>query len=328
MIRHMKHSSMLIVPALLLALQIPIDHPLQARQQYQEKPTAENMNIEFIGDTTIITYDLVGPLDAAFDVGATLVKEGDPNFKVAVKSAVGDIGKGISAGTGRQIRWAWKKDSPPEFAGGPEYTFAWDIKLLPGGGLHGNNWGIFARPNFGGNRFGIDFTYFGSNYAENGYSRVWLTPLVVTMSYAVFENVALQLSFTHLSGDYKLEVPLTKAIQKLLLNRQRLWGDGNSSTGLGVGVCFKFWYLRVGGQFIEFVSRDTDLSPKQAVLLNGDLYLTPRFYVGVAMTMMNQTGLIEPGRVGGTISAENQGVLRRDFPNPTVLTLRFGADIL
>jgi hypothetical protein len=327
MVLNMKSGYAWLIPAFLVVFQLLLKIPLEARQQYQDKPRAENANWVFRGDTVIITYDLIAPFDATFEVGASLVKEADASFRVPVKSATGDIGKGIYAGPNRQIQWQWRKDLPPDFAGGTEYTIVFDVKLLTGGGLRGGNWGIFSRPNFDNSRFGIDVTYYGNDYTENSFSRVYLSPLVITASYAVFANVALQVSFTRLSGDYKLKVPVTKDITKLLLNRQRLWGNGMSSNGLGLGLCFRFWIIRIGGQFIEIISQDTDLSPKEAVLLSGDLYLTPRIYIGLAMISMNQTGLISPVHVGASIPSEDQGVSRRGFMSPTVIVFRIGADV-
>jgi len=300
-----------------------LSNPSVARQQYQENPKAQNVNWDFRGDVCIITYDLPAPLDAMFEVSAAVVKQGDPNYRVPVKSATGDIGKGNFAGMNRQIRWEYRNDLPPDFTGGSEYTVSVEVRQITGGGS-----GLFGSPDFDANRFGIDLTYFGSNYAINGYSRAYLSPAAVTISVAVIPNMALQVSYNNVSGNYDLIGPLTPAIQKLLQNGQRsLWGHGNASSGFGYGLCFRFWQLRLGGQFVKYNQRDTDLSPKDAFLLNGDLYFTPRAYIGVASVLMDGTGLIEPGRVGKSISAEDQGVLRRDFPNPIIFVFRFGVDV-
>jgi len=62
------------------------------------------------------------------------VKDGDPNFRIPLKSTLGDIGEGKFAGSGRRIQWEFRKDLPKDFAGGPEYSVEVTARLIEGGG--------------------------------------------------------------------------------------------------------------------------------------------------------------------------------------------------
>lgn len=108
----------IIVPLLVFL----VDLPLRAMPAYQDKPLVRNVHLEFDQDIAIITYDLIAQSGETYDVVASLVRDDDPNFRILVKSATGDIGQGKFAGLERRIQWEWKKDLPKDFTGGPEYT--------------------------------------------------------------------------------------------------------------------------------------------------------------------------------------------------------------
>ncbi len=99
-----------------------LEVPLNAKPVFQEKPRVENVNLEIRQDIAIITYDLISPNTETYEVSAALVKEGDFSFRIPVRSATGDIGKGKFGGTKRQIQWEWRKDLPKDFSGGSEYS--------------------------------------------------------------------------------------------------------------------------------------------------------------------------------------------------------------
>jgi hypothetical protein len=318
-----KSQHVWFVAALVVSLQLLMSVSTTARQQYKPKLKAVNVNVDFRGDICIITYDLNAPSDQLLEISASLVKEGDPTFRIPVRSATGHIGTGKFGGQRRQIRWEWRKDLPAGFTGGPEYSIAFDVRSLTG-----ESWRFFSRPDFVRNRFGIDLTYYGSGSTENSYSRMYLSPLMLTMSYAVLPNFSLQVSYTRLAGDYKLKIPVTKSVSNLLLHRQRLWGDGMASSGLGFGVCYRFWWLRVGTQVTEFIGSETDLSPTEAVMFSGDLYVTQRVYFGIAAIAPNHAGLVSPLHVGTSYPSEDQGVAREGFGSPLIIVFRIGADVL
>ncbi len=123
--------SLTIVPLVVFLL----DVPLFATPAVQEKPEVQNVRLEIKEEVATITYDLVGQPDQTYEIVATLVKEGDLSFRIPVKSATGDIGKGIYSGLSRQIQWDWKKDLPKDFTGGAGYSV--EITVIPvssGGG--------------------------------------------------------------------------------------------------------------------------------------------------------------------------------------------------
>jgi len=122
------------VPLALFLLEIP----LEARPAFQGEPVVRNVQLNISGDIAIITYDLDGDSETTYDVVAALVKEGDPNYRIPVKSATGDIGRGKFAGLQRRIQWDFRKDLPPDFAGGPEYSVEVNATMVKEGG--GGSW--------------------------------------------------------------------------------------------------------------------------------------------------------------------------------------------
>lgn len=299
---------------------------LDGGPMYQEKPEVRNINLDLQENIATITYDLIARLDGTFDVAAFLTKEGDPTYRIPIKSATGDIGRGKFAGLGRKIQWEWKKDLPKDFAGGA-VAVEFEVTMVGADRSPSERWVLFSQPDFRETRFGVDVVYYGANYVENLYSRSYFSPSVLSLSYAVIPNVAAQVSFTSLKGDYKLRVVQDSKITALLKNRPRLWGNGINSYGLGAGVVGRYWRMRVGGQFVTFFDLGTDLSPTSAILVTADCYIVQRVYVGLSMMMLSQTGLIDPVHVGATIPSDDQGITRKGFGSPSVLTLHLGVDL-
>jgi hypothetical protein len=123
-----------LIPLMLLLL----DVPLEAMPVFQEKPTVRNVNLEFEQEIAIITYDLIAKSGETYEVVASLIKEGDPKFRIPLKSTTGDIGEGKFAGNGRRIQWEFKKDLPKDFIGGPEYSVEIIARWVEEGG--GGSW--------------------------------------------------------------------------------------------------------------------------------------------------------------------------------------------
>lgn len=76
-----------------------------------------NIKWELEGDTVVITYDLLAPLNQEYDVSVTLLNDNDPSFKVVPEAVTGDVGKGILSGVGRKILWEYKRDLPKGLEG-------------------------------------------------------------------------------------------------------------------------------------------------------------------------------------------------------------------
>jgi hypothetical protein len=122
-IRNIYKRRRLIIAAIITPLLVLLlEPPLEAMPAYQERPTVRNVHLEFEQEMAIITYDLVAKFGETYDVVATLVKEGDPKFRIPLKSTTGDIGVGKFAGNGRRIQWEFRKDLPTDFTGGSEYS--------------------------------------------------------------------------------------------------------------------------------------------------------------------------------------------------------------
>ncbi len=132
--RRSRVIAVVFLPLMCFLLEIP----LNARPMFQEKPRVENVNLEIRQDIAIITYDLISPNTDTYEVSAALVKEGDVSFRIPVKSATGDIGKGKFGGTKRQIQWEWRKDLPKDFIGGSEYSVEVSATRIEEGG--GSSW--------------------------------------------------------------------------------------------------------------------------------------------------------------------------------------------
>ncbi len=126
--------AIVIVPLSCFLMEIP----LKASPLYQEKPKVQNVNLEIRQEIAIITYDLVSSETDTYEISAALVKEGDSGFRIPVKSATGDIGKGKFGGTKRQIQWEWRKDLPKNFTGGSEYSIEVSAARIEEGG--GSSW--------------------------------------------------------------------------------------------------------------------------------------------------------------------------------------------
>ena len=112
-----------------------VEVPAEAMPAFQQKPyVREPVHLEFEKDIAIITYDLVAQFGETYEIVAALVKEGDPKFRIPLKSATGDIGQGKFAGNGRRIQWEYKKDLPKDFIGGSEYSVEVTATLVEEGG--------------------------------------------------------------------------------------------------------------------------------------------------------------------------------------------------
>jgi hypothetical protein len=138
-IRNLYNRRRLIIAGTIVPLGIfLLQPPLEAKPQAQDKPLVRNVNLEINEEIAIITYDLIAKSGESYEVVASLVKDGDPNYRVPVKSATGDIGEGKFAGLQRRIQWDWKKDLPKDFTGGSEYSIEVTATHLEEGG--GGSW--------------------------------------------------------------------------------------------------------------------------------------------------------------------------------------------
>ncbi len=97
----------------------------------QEKIQYSITNWQAVGDSVWITYDLLGPSDADYDVSVVLLRESDPKFRVVPKTVWGDIGSGGYAGRNRKIIWYYLRDVPGGFQG-DDYSFLMNVKKVEG----------------------------------------------------------------------------------------------------------------------------------------------------------------------------------------------------
>lgn len=81
-----------------------------------------------LGDTVIISYEVVSESEVSFDVGVVLRKQDDPNFSLVVTTTLGDIGRIHGPGQ-KIILWSYRNDAPAGFQYGEDYWF--EISLVP-----------------------------------------------------------------------------------------------------------------------------------------------------------------------------------------------------
>ena len=74
---------------------------------------AYNLEAKWKNDSEmIITYDLDGKADSKVELKIYLLSSDNPNFKIEVKTASGDIGEGKFLGKGRKVIWKIYSDYP------------------------------------------------------------------------------------------------------------------------------------------------------------------------------------------------------------------------
>lgn len=86
----------------------------------------ENARWSIVGNTVVITFDLVADANLEYDISIVLKRERDVSFKLVPRTVGGSIGKGKFAGSRREIRWDYKKDVPQGLYG-DDYVFEFVI---------------------------------------------------------------------------------------------------------------------------------------------------------------------------------------------------------
>jgi hypothetical protein len=80
-------------------------------------------------DEIIIDYDVVGEPDDEYNVALVLLRRSDKEFRFTPRLVKGNIGKGQTAGTNKQIRWSYRSDLLTELHG-DDYFFEITIEKL------------------------------------------------------------------------------------------------------------------------------------------------------------------------------------------------------
>lgn len=104
-----------------------VETPASGGDDRYEEIRLEKIDTTWEGDTVVITYNLLAPLDKTYEVRLVMQRESDSTFKFFPKTVSGDIGKGKFAGKGRKIRWAHKQEAAQSFMG-DDYYFVIVIK--------------------------------------------------------------------------------------------------------------------------------------------------------------------------------------------------------
>ncbi len=114
-----------VMPFLLLLL---LEVPVFGQDKSGGAVQGTNIRWSTQGDIIVINYDLNGPADEKYEVDVVMKKETDPSFVAIPRTMEGDIGEGFFAGTGREIRWYYRRDYPQGFEG---EGFYFEIHVKP-----------------------------------------------------------------------------------------------------------------------------------------------------------------------------------------------------
>jgi hypothetical protein len=88
----------------------------------EDSARVENGSFIMVGDTVIITYQLIAAPEGLFNVSVTLRRESDPEFLITVHSAVGAIGR-VRGGGQKAIFWDYRREVPGPFEYAQDYWF-------------------------------------------------------------------------------------------------------------------------------------------------------------------------------------------------------------
>lgn len=118
--------SAVLLPVMLLFLLLA---PCQAQEQDTGQARSSNVKWVTKGDIILITYDLEGTPETNYEVFIAMKREHDTTFSVIPRTIEGSIGEGVTAGTGREVRWYYRRDYPLGFSP-KEYYFEIQIRKM------------------------------------------------------------------------------------------------------------------------------------------------------------------------------------------------------
>ena len=119
-----------------------VDASAFMQQAAQEKPKAILRGVEVRSATIIIIkYEFTSEATGSYNVSIDLLKQGEPTFKIPLRSVSGDIGiVKVSSGI-MELEWEYARDYPAGLAG-DEYYFRINLTRAVGGGS--NMWYYIA----------------------------------------------------------------------------------------------------------------------------------------------------------------------------------------
>jgi hypothetical protein len=79
--------------------------PLLASEEAAQEPRVTNVDWLMDGEQMVVSYDLVGEAATSYTVSFALRRSADPDFRLVPARAFGDIGEGVTAGSGKMIQW-------------------------------------------------------------------------------------------------------------------------------------------------------------------------------------------------------------------------------
>ena len=93
-----------------------------AAQEPADSARVEGASFIMVGDTVIITYELVAPPDGLFDVTIALRRASDIGFLIIPQSLTGAIGE-VRGGGQKAILWNYQSDVSSTFEYAQDYWF-------------------------------------------------------------------------------------------------------------------------------------------------------------------------------------------------------------
>jgi len=112
----------LLVQSLAAILATPFITEASAQEIASDSVYVANATFVMIGDTVIITYDLIAPPETQFDVTLVLRKASEPDFAITPSSITGSVGR-VRGGGYKTVIWNYRKDVPATLKYGQDYWF-------------------------------------------------------------------------------------------------------------------------------------------------------------------------------------------------------------
>lgn len=110
----------------LLATSAAAEETTASTQDY----SVQNVRFDSSPGHVTVSYDLIGPVNATYDVRLILKRSDDKSFEYIPKKISGDVGTGKFAGKHDRIYWNMDSELPGEMQG-DNYYFVVDASRIP-----------------------------------------------------------------------------------------------------------------------------------------------------------------------------------------------------
>jgi len=98
---------------------------------FSQQLQVKNVRFESSGKIVKIQYDLYGQIGKSYKISLKLSDDNGVSYKIRPRTTTGDVGKNISVGKNKEIKWKMYEDFPQGLAGN-KFVFAVDAELQKG----------------------------------------------------------------------------------------------------------------------------------------------------------------------------------------------------